>query len=99
MEGAEPEMRAALHFHECEKPLVLNATNGELIAKITGHEDNIEKNWVGWKIVLFNDPTVKFKGNVTGGIRVRAPKQGSVQQPIKPAEPNAVAPDDTGLPF
>ena len=73
-EGAEQEMKWALHFDEFEKPMVLNSTNGQLIAKATGIENDIEIGWVGKKIVLFNDPNVSFGGKITGGIRVRAPR-------------------------
>jgi hypothetical protein len=80
-EGAEIEMRYVLHVEEYEKPMVLNSTNGQLIAQITGISDNIEVGWRGWKIVLYNDPSVSFGGKLMGGIRVRAPKAGVVQQP------------------
>ena len=34
-EGAEEDMKWVLHFDEFEKPMVLNSTNAQLIAKIT----------------------------------------------------------------
>ena len=71
-EGAEPEYKYMLHFEEFDKPMVLNSTNGQIIAKITGVSDDIEAGWVGNKIVLFNDPGVSFGGKLTGGIRARA---------------------------
>lgn len=73
-EGAEPEYKWTLHLQEFDKPLVLNSTNGQIIAKITGFEDDIEEKWVGAKIVLYDDPNVSFGGKLVGGIRVRAPK-------------------------
>lgn len=73
-EGAPEEHKFCLFFEEFDKPLVLNSTNAQIIAKITGHEDDIESNWLGAKIVLYNDPNVSFGGKITGGIRVRAPK-------------------------
>jgi hypothetical protein len=72
-EGAEPEMKFAITFAELDKPMVLNSTNGQIIAKITGIEDPIE-SWAGHKIVLYDDPNVSFAGKLVGGIRVRAPK-------------------------
>ena len=74
VEGAEPEMKYCLSFNEFEKPMVLNSTNGQIIANITGIEDEIEKGWIGKQIVLFNDPNVSFGGKLIGGLRVRAPK-------------------------
>jgi hypothetical protein len=75
MDGAEPEHKFVAYFEEFEKPMVLNSTNAQLIAKITGAEDNIEEIWPGHKVVLYNDPNITFAGKLTGGIRVRAPKQ------------------------
>jgi hypothetical protein len=73
-EGAPEELKWCLHFDEFDKPLVLNSTNGQIIGKVTGIEDEIEVGWVGKKIVLYDDPNVSFAGKITGGIRVRAPK-------------------------
>lgn len=90
-EGAEPEHKAVLWFHELDKPLVLNSTNGQIIAKITGCENDIEKHWPGNRIVLFDDPNVSFGGKLVGGIRVRAPKAGAVLPPTVAPEPEPVA--------
>jgi hypothetical protein len=73
-DGAPEEAKWCLHFDEFDKPLVLNSTNGQIIAKITGIENDIEVGWVGKKIVLYDDPNVSYAGKITGGIRVRAPK-------------------------
>ena len=72
MEGAEESLKFVLHFEEVDKPMVLNSTNGQLIAKITGISEDIETGWMGKKIVLYNDPSISFGGKLTGGIRVRA---------------------------
>lgn len=94
MEGADPDLRPCLHFDNIEKPLVLNSTNGQIIAKITGADTDIENTWIGKAVVLYNDPNVTYNGKLTGGIRVRAPKPGSVpvQKPVQ-------LPEDSGLPF
>jgi len=81
-EGAEPEMKACLFFHEVEKPMVLNSTNAQIIAKIGGHEDNIEETWKDLKVVLYNDPNISFAGKITGGIRVRAPRTQAAEKPL-----------------
>ena len=73
-DGAEEQYKFVAYFDEFEKPMVINSTNGQLIAKIAGSEDNIEETWVGHKIVLYNDPNISFGGKLTGGIRVRAPR-------------------------
>ena len=71
-EGAEPDDKWALLFREFEKPMVLNSTNGQIIAAITGSEES--DNWIGQKIVLYVDPNVCFGNKLVGGIRCRAPK-------------------------
>ena len=84
-DGAEPEMRWALHFNELEKPMVVNSTNGQIIASITKSEDF--DGWIGQKIVLFNDPNISFGGKLTGGIRCRAPRNQPAPAAAKPQEP------------
>ena len=91
-EGADPDMRICLHFQEVEKPLVLNSTNGQIIAAITGTGDLGEdgNNWNDTKIVLYRDPNISWGGKITGGIRVRAPKpKAPTQQNKKPTPPPA----------
>ncbi len=71
-EGAPEDLKYVLHFNEVEKPLVLNSTNGQIIASITKSEDF--EGWIGKQIVLYDDPNVSFGGKLVGGIRVRAPR-------------------------
>jgi hypothetical protein len=71
-EGAPEEMKYCLVFEELDKPMVLNSTNGQIIAVVTGSEDT--DNWAGKKIVLYDDPNVSFGGKLVGGIRCRAPR-------------------------
>lgn len=74
MENAPEELKHCLEFEEeGTKPMVLNTTNAQLIAQITGSDETDE--WVGMKIVLYNDPSIQFQGRLVGGIRVRAPKK------------------------
>lgn len=94
-DGAPEQMKYALHFKELEKPFVLNSTNAQLISQITGEEDT--DHWIGHKIVLYTDPTIMYQGKLTGGIRCRAPKQGSgkpSQASKRPAQE-----DDESIPF
>jgi hypothetical protein len=84
--GAEPDERIVLLFNEVEKPLVLNSTNGNIIAAITGTGE-IE-NWNGTVVVLYKDPTIQYGGKLVGGIRVRAPKAGAAKpNPAMKAKP------------
>lgn len=70
-QGSKPDMRCCLWFREHEKPLVLNSTNAQLIARFTGLENT--EDWVasGVTVELYNDPTVMYAGRAIGGIRVR----------------------------
>lgn len=108
-EGAPEELRWVMHFDEVEKPLVLNSTNGQIIAKFTGSEDS--EGWLGQQVVLYHDPNVSFGGKLVGGIRCRAPRKpgvpvtgkrpvaAPVAKPTNEAQPAAddIGPD--GLPF
>lgn len=76
-EGAEEDLKWTIHFDELDKPMVLNSTNGQLIAQITGITENIEVGWIGKKVVLYVDKNVSFGGKLTGGIRVRAPRSAA----------------------
>ncbi len=79
-EGAPEELRWCIKFSEIEKPMVLNSTNGQIIAGICKSEDT--DHWAGHKVVLYDDPNVSFGGKLVGGIRVRAPRN----QAPKPAQ-------------
>lgn len=82
MEGAPPDLKYALHFNELDKPMVLNSTNGQIIAAVTGSQEF--DDWTGRKIVLYNDPNISFAGKLTGGIRCRAPKNQPQPAPAAP---------------
>lgn len=83
-EGADPEMKWCLHFTNLDKPMVLNSTNMQLIAKFLGSEDT--DDWENKKIILYDDPSVSFAGKLTGGIRVREfkgkPKEETALEPF-----------------
>jgi hypothetical protein len=96
MEGKPEDLKWAIHFKEVDKPMILNSTNGQLIAMATGSENS--EDWDGKVIVLYNDPNVSFQGKLVGGIRVRAPKktkQGNILPPAQQTEPD----DSDQLPF
>jgi len=90
MEGAAPEMKYCIAFHEAEKPMVLNSINAQLIAQITGSEET--ERWNGCKVVLYEDPTVSFGRKLVGGIRVRAPKGAAARAASTPASAPSPAP-------
>lgn len=98
-EGEPAENKYILHFIEDVKPLVLNITNGQLIAAVTGSEET--DDWKGKQITLYNDPSISFGGKLTGGIRVQyQPQPGSVpQQAGAAATAEDMAFEDKDLPF
>lgn len=69
-EGEPKENKCILHWVEQDvKPLVMNATNLQIIARDLQSTDT--DNWIGAKVVLYVDPNVSFGGKLIGGIRVR----------------------------
>jgi hypothetical protein len=72
MESEPASMRYILTFEEAVKPLVLNQTKGAVIEAMTGKDDF--EDWIGHQIVLYEDPTIMYKGKIVGGIGVRPPK-------------------------
>lgn len=89
-EGAPEEMKWVLHVKEFDKGLVLNSTNGQLIAQALKSEES--DDWTGKQIELYDDPSVSFGGKLVGGIRVRAvrgqqPARGSYRAPASGAAP------------
>jgi hypothetical protein len=86
MENKPTEMKWCATFNELAKPLVLNMTNMRALEAITGSDDS--DHWIGRTIVLFNDPNVSYAGKITGGIRLRAPRNQQPQQP--PVPPDAM---------
>lgn len=89
-DGAPEELKWCLHFAELEKPMVLNSTNGQIIAGFIG-SDNTD-DWTNRKVVLYHDPNVSFGGKLIGGIRARAPKNPQPAAPKSAPKPAAPAP-------
>ncbi len=99
-DNEKPEFKAAIYFNEVEKPMVLNQTNGNRAAVFLGSTET--NDWLGKKVVVFYDPLVEYSGKITGGIRLRAPKnqdaaptQAAAAQ--KAPAPAGIEPDD--IPF
>ena len=84
-EDEAPEFKYVLNFKEQVKPLVLNMTNAQLIAHVTGSEET--DDWVGKQVTLNNDPSVSFAGKLTGGIRVQIPQPTMQTENPAPIDP------------
>jgi hypothetical protein len=91
LESQAPDMKYVMYFDEQEKGMVLNTTNAELCSEALKSDET--DDWIGHKIVLFNDPNVMYAGKRVGGIRVRAPKAQAAQQrrPVNIPDPNKLA--------
>jgi hypothetical protein len=85
-EDETPEYKWIIGFNEFAKPMVLNSTNLHVAAKVLGSDDT--DDWIGKEIILFNDPNVSFKGEITGGLRFR----GQEKAPVKAAPRTAQQP-------
>lgn len=57
------------YFVEPIKPLVLNATNAKVLKNMTG--SGFVEDWKNLVVALMIDETVKMKGEVVGGVRIR----------------------------
>lgn len=68
-EDEQPELKWAVRFQELKKPMILNSTNIQLLAKACESEDT--DDWVGKKVVIYADPNVSFGGKLVGGLRVK----------------------------
>lgn len=69
------------YFKDGIKPLVLNATNAKVIKGFACSTDT--DNWKNIPIELYVDATVKMKGEVVGGIRIK-PVQPKITKPKQP---------------
>lgn len=67
------------YFKEAIKPLVLNATNSKTMKSFANGSSFVE-DWNNITIQLYIDPTVKMKGDIVGGVRIR-PKAPRLQNP------------------
>ena len=87
--GLEP----VLYFYGKKKGVVLNKTNGRMIAASYGPAT---ENWNGKEIVLYGDPTVMYGAQQTGGLRMRMPN-GPAPAPANqaPVSNQSPAPADT----
>lgn len=68
------------YFKENIKPLVLNATNSKTVKGFAGGSPFVE-DWKNIVVELYIDPSVKMKGEVVGGVRIR-PTQPRLKKPV-----------------
>jgi hypothetical protein len=99
MDGKPADFKWLAHYNEFEKPMVLNATNIQLMAKACGSDDT--DDWIGKQVIVYVDENVSFGGELVGGLRIRKNRQTAPVAPKaasqRPAPARAVASAD-GLP-
>lgn len=66
-DGEKVKIKGVLFFHETEKGIVLNRTNGECLKRMFGRKP---KDWLGKKVAFYPDTVTAF-GDRMLAIRVR----------------------------
>jgi hypothetical protein len=67
--------KLVMYSTELEQPIALNKTCLMQLEEILQSDDT--DDWVGHRVVVFNDRSVMFQGSRTGGIRFKTPKDGT----------------------
>lgn len=91
MEDIGDDHKPVLYFAGKEKGMVLNRTNANMIAEITGIEETDQ--WNGKSVVLFSTK-VDFQGRRVDAIRIDRPAPGQTVAPPPPPLPPSIAADD-----
>jgi hypothetical protein len=83
---AGKRISANIAYLKGAKPLVLNATNSKVMAKMM--DSKFVDDWAGAIVELYIDPNVKMKGEIVGGVRIK-PTAATPQKPkLTPAHKN-----------
>jgi hypothetical protein len=82
--GSDRDLRFAIHFQGNIKPMILNKTNTRILVALFGHDSD---GWLGKTITVYNDPTVGYAGQITGGVRIRM--ASAPMLPAVPRQPTA----------
>jgi hypothetical protein len=82
--GDDRDQKFAMHFQGNLKPLLLNKTNTRIMVALYGADSD---GWLGKTIQLYNDPTIGFGGQITGGVRVRPSQNHPPRLPATPVRP------------
>ncbi|MFN8758850.1 MAG: hypothetical protein ACK5XA_08580 [Tagaea sp.] len=69
-ENDPEEWKWLAKFKELDKPLILNSTNLQLMAKALLSDES--DDWIGQRLTLYVDPNIQFGGKIVGGLRVKA---------------------------
>jgi len=75
------------HFVEPIKPLVLNATNSKIVKSFNGNSPFVE-DWGNTVIELYIDKSVKMKGEIVGGVRIKPNQPTKTKEKLTPDHKN-----------
>jgi hypothetical protein len=78
LESQPEKFEWVMRFQGVEKGMIMKKTNLNLMALATGQRNS--DFWPGCDITLYMDPTVQFKGEMVGGVRIMVPQPGTQQQ-------------------
>ncbi len=77
--------KGVLYIEEEERGIVLNVTRFDDCETVTGTVGKDETDlWTGHKIEVWNDPSIRFGSQRTGGIGIRAPQSAGASEPSDP---------------
>ena len=100
--GMDKDQKPVLYFAKAKKGMVLNVTNGNLIAAAYGDDS---KDWKGKPIELYV-AKVRYQGKLVDGLHVRIPEDAVEPEPVEEEPPlptdeelEAMGDDDPNIPF
>jgi hypothetical protein len=98
MPGDGGQQKWVLYFRELQKGMALNSTTIRVLEKGYGDDSDM---WVGKKVLVYVDPNVTFKGQLTGGLRLRTQRPSAGAPAAPAAAPPAAGHEefDDGIPF
>jgi hypothetical protein len=70
--GESDKRKVVVFFHEFDKPMILNKTNGEGLRMFTGCKGSSVTEAIGRKIELYRRDDIEFGGRYVSGLRFRA---------------------------
>ncbi|GAG47157.1 unnamed protein product, partial [marine sediment metagenome] len=91
--GQDKDTCPVLYFEDAKKGLVLNKTNGGMIASVYGDDSD---NWASGKIELY-PTTTPFGGKMVECIRVRKPSAVDAAAVQQPAQPTAAIAEEAAM--
>jgi hypothetical protein len=91
-ESGKEKTRFVVYFKNVDKPLALNPTNKNALVDALGKKP---EEWINADVGVFVDPDVTFRGQRTGGVRLKVllpPAKAAPAPAAAPAKPATPAP-------